>query len=271
MPRLALPLVALALLLAACATPEETPPPAADAPDIVMATYADTLAMRTFEAMGGPEAWASVPALRFNFGLERDGEHQVARRHAWNRQTGDYRVEWQQGPDSAYVALFDVNDVTDNTPAGQVYLNGEPVAAEANEALLQRAYGGYINDTYWLLMPTKLFDPGVTRTYAADSSDADAEVIHLSFGDVGLTPGDQYWVYADPTTGLVDGWAYRLQSGRESRSMWTGYETYTAPGGEVVVATRKASPDGTFALLTDSVSIEPLPEAMFTDPTPGML
>ena len=263
-----LSLIAL-LILAGCAPEASDPeePTAADMP--AMETRADTVAMRIYEAAGGPAAMTALPYLRFDFGVERDGNHQVAARHLWNRQTGDYRVEWTGGADSTFVALFNVN-----TQEGDVYLNGDSLAAGENAARLEEAYRRYINDSYWLLAPVKLFDPGVTRTYAADSSNADQEVIELTFGDVGLTPGDRYWIYADPETGAMTGWAFVLQGNPDAEPrafQWTDVQTLETAEGPVLLATAKEAQGGGATLRTDHLEAPTdVPAEMFTDPNPRL-
>lgn len=253
-------------LLTGCASESETEAVAPDA--LVVETKADSVALRAFEAAGGPQTWAALPYLRFDFGSERDGTHRVAARHLWNRQTGDYRVEMPAGGDTVYVALFNVE-----TQEGQVYLDGAPLDSVENAERLQGAYRRFINDTYWLLVPTKLFDPGVHRTYVADSSDAETDVISLTFDEVGLTPGDQYWIYVDRATGRVTRWAYHLQhfeADRPPTSLeWTAYETLDSPAGPVTLATRK---QGTgYVLVTDNLATPAEVAAeMFTDPTPRL-
>ena len=231
-------------------------------------TRADSLAMRAYEALGGPEAWAALPYLRFDFAVEQDGNRQLIAHHLWNRQTGDYRVEWPAGSDSTYTALFNVN-----ARKGQVYLNGDSVASARNDTLLQQAYRRYINDSYWLLAPTKMLDPGVNRTYVADSSNASTGVVKLTFGDVGLTPGDQYWMHVDKETGRLKRWDFVLQhqpnNAPPSSFTWTGYESFSTPAGTLRVATRKEARGGNRALLTDAVGMpENVPEDMFTNPEP---
>lgn len=255
-------LPALLVLLAGACTPPEAP----EAPAFPLETRADSVAFRAFERLGGPEAWAALPYLGFEFAFEpRDGARRPGRRHLWNRQTGDYRLEWTQGADSAYVALFNVN-----TRQGHVYLNGQPLPDSLQPALLERAYAGFINDTYWLLMPVKMLDPGVHRAYVADSSDATADVLHLSFGEVGLTPGDQYWVWVDRTSGRVTHWCYVLQDRRNRPPThwdWTGYQTFETAAGPLQVATRKEGARG--ALVTDHVVMPAtVPAERFTDPAP---
>ncbi len=258
--------VVLAVLVLALGCEPSAPSQPAALTLPALETRADTVAMRAYEAAGGPAAWASVPFLRFHFAAEREGAARPAVRHLWDRRTGAYRVEMPGGPDTTYVVLFNVN-----TRKGTAYLDGAPLDSTQSAGMVERAYGRFINDTYWLLVPLKLFDPGVRRAYVADSSDAATDVLHLSFEQVGLTPGDQYWLYVDKASGQVKAWAYRLQSGRTGRYVWTGYEAHAAPAGTLDLATRKEAPGGGVAILTDHLGIPAdVPAELFTDPRPRL-
>lgn len=239
---------------------------------IVPETRADSVAHRLLRAHGA-DALATAPYLRFNFGIDTpDGERVVAR-HFWDRTTGDYRVEWEGGQDSTYVALVNVQEVEDNRPEGRVYLNGTELSGSDDEEARQQAYGRFINDTYWLLAPLKTFDPGVSRTYVADSSTAEHDVIQLTFGEVGLTPGDRYWMYVSTEDGHLDRWAYHLQGMDEedppSPFDWTDETSLEAPGGTVHLATRKEAIRGEHAILTNELALpSSAPEDAFTAPEP---
>ena len=233
---------------------------------------ADSVAIRLLEGHGA-DAFASAPYLRFNFGIERPQGQQVVARHLWNRSTGEYRVEWASGPDSNYVALVNVRDVENQRPEGTVYLNGTELTGEAAQDAREQAYGRFINDTYWLLAPLKVYDPGVNRRYAADSSTAEHEVLRLTFGDVGLTPDDTYWLYVSTETGRLDRWSMRLQGmseGATPRSYtWTDYVTLEAPDGEVTLATRHEAAEGELAILTNQLALPTsAPAGAFSTSTP---
>jgi hypothetical protein len=221
----------------------------------------------------GADAFASAPYLRFNFGIETPDGEQVVARHLWDRSTGEYRVEWASGPDSNYVALVNVRNVQDQTPEGAVYLNGRELTGEAGRAAREQAYGRFINDTYWLLAPLKVYDSGVNRHYAADSSTAEHEVLRLTFGEVGLTPDDTYWLYVSAETGRLDRWSMRLQGMADDappRSYaWTDYTTLQAPEGEVTLATRHEATGGSQAILTNQLALPASPPAgAFSTTTP---
>lgn len=233
---------------------------------LALHTKADSVAWQAYTFAGGP-AWERVPYLRFEFAVEREGVRQPAARHTWNRQTGAYRLAVNAGPDSAFVYLFDVN-----TRDGQAFLNGELLSAEAAAPRLEEAYKRFINDTYWLTAPTKLFDPGVTRTFVPDSSTAEVDVIRLSFEGVGLTPEDQYWLAIERETGRLLRWTYALQ-GRGDRpprtAAWVDYQTFETPAGPVTLATRHELQGTPVAILTDAIETPAtLPPDLFTDPAP---
>lgn len=260
-------LLAALVLSAGCAEDEPQPIAEEQVSAITLTTQADTLAKRAYDYAGGAAAWEQLPYLGFQFAIERGGQRQTVARHLWDRQGGAYRVEWSTGPGSTYVALFDVDSVS----AGQVYLNGDSVRAARSDSLIQRAHGRFINDTYWLLAPAKLFDPGVQREYVSDSSDADTGVLQLSFEDVGLTPGDRYWLYVDRETGRLKRWRFQLENGRTGHFRWTGYRTLGTSGDTIRFATRKEAVGGPVAILTDSVRApSSVPEGAFTDPAPRL-
>jgi hypothetical protein len=264
--KLALPLLLIASTMLLATGCDRSPRGIVVAP--MVASAADSVAFRLTEALGGHEAWASLPYLRFDFARSTEGKRSTVASHFWSRHDGRYRVEWANDQ-GTYVALFNVN-----TREGEVFLDGEPVAEEDRESLLNRAYGRYINDTYWMLAPTKVFDEGVTRTLMPDSSDGTNDVIRLSFQEVGLTPGDQYWLYVDRESGKLQQWAFILQNnqtGIASYFDWTDYKELKAPRGTVRISTRKQSPAGA-ALLTDRLEApRSVPDGMFEQRTARLL
>lgn len=276
--RVVLPLVVLffiTALFAGCGTE-----PSQNAAPPALETRADSVAMRLLEALGGAEAWASVPYLRFDFAVERGGTTQGVAKHLWDRQTGAYRVEWRTSPDSQYVALLDVDafgqHASESAPdAGQVYLNGTAVDAETNTSLIQRAHQRFVNDSYWLLAPVKVFDPGVNRSYVPDSSNARHDVIRLTFGNVGLTPGDRYWLYVNRETGRLDRWFFHLQGMSDEApprmASWTDYRSFEVPAGSVHIAARKPTPGSETAIVFPTLDVPAsVPDDAFTNPEPQL-
>lgn len=233
----------------------------------------DSLALRVYEAHGGA-AWERAPYLRFDFAVEQGEQENVVAQHLWNRETGAYRVEWSRnGTD--WVALLDLHS-DDEPPVGTVFEDGQEVAGTAAEEPLQQAYQRYINDTYWLLAPLKVLDPGVNRTYDAEASTSDREVLHLTFGDVGLTPDDQYWLHIDPETNRITGWAFHLGNmpdDAERRAFdWVHEVPFETDAGTVYLHTRKESTEDAVAITMPTLALlETSDASLFEAGTPAQL
>ena len=251
-------------LLAGCTEGPEPPPEPAGPP---LFSAADSLAFLITESAGGLAAWEAMPALRFDWVAERGSEEVFRARHLWDRESGAYRVEYPIGEDSMLVAVFSVDDFDMEAPAGKAYLNGVPFDSTEMAAWLGDAYERFINDSYWLLAPLKLFDPGVQRVIARDSSDAESNVLRLTFENVGLTPGDRYWLRADSSGKLVS-WSFLLENGGGSHYVFMDFEYVPTPAGSLYVATRKQG-DGR-AILTQVFATGALDRDIFLDPRPRL-
>lgn len=215
--------------------PVERPtPPAAPAPD----DSVDQAVNRLENALGGISAFDAMTTLRLTFAVSVRDTVRTSRTHWWNRVTGDYRVQGRGRDGKEYIVLFNVN-----TRQGKVAVDGRTLAGDELTTWLDRGYGLFINDTYWLLMPFKLRDPGVHRT-AAGRVDIDGRAcdrLQVTFDRVGLTPGDTYWVYIDRQTGAMPRWGFLLEGDRDKPGAtetlwdWTGWK---ASGG-LKLATRR--------------------------------
>jgi hypothetical protein len=165
------------------------------------------VADEVMKALGGKDAWDKTRYVRFDFGFERDGKLQT-RAHTWDKWTGRYRLEGQNQQGEPFVVLMNVN-----SREGQAWVKGQRQTGDEEKKLVERAYGTWINDTYWLLMPYKMRDPGVTLAYDGEAKEGGAtyDKVMLSFDNVGLTPKDRYWVWVNRDTHLVDRWDFVLK------------------------------------------------------------
>ncbi len=188
------------------------------------------LAARAMDAMGGREALNDVHLLRFDFAVERDGEVVARFAHWWDRFTGAYRLEGtDRDSGEPFRVLFDIDDRQGRAWIGDRELEGEELATR-----LEQAYGRFINDSYWLLMPWKWLDPGVNASWQGGRSvdGTTYEVVQLTFGDeVGLTSNDRYWGLVNPASGRMERWEYVLQTetgepgeGEPTRWAWEGWQ-----------------------------------------------
>lgn len=202
------------------------------------------VAQRSMTAMGGQERFAAARLLRFDFAPVRDGKVTSTYHHWWDRHTGAYRVEGVSREGVPYRVLFD--DV--NAKKGRVLLGDRELAGEELTTWLDRGYGRFINDTYWLLMPWKWLDPGVNLEYGGRKTidGQEYDVVTLSFGsDVGLTSNDRYSAYVSTKTNLMERWEYVLETeegapGTAAPTPWAWEEwKKTAAGVKLATMRRK--------------------------------
>ena len=181
-----------------------------------------------WDAMGGRENWQKARYLGYRWVVARNDTDVADYRHDWDRLTNRYRVEGTNRDDQHMVVLFNTN-----TKEGDVYLDGSKVSVDSTRAdMLKRAYGRFINDSYWLIMPYKLKDPGVILNYEGIKEiDGDKyDVVKVTFENVGLTPKDTYWAYIDSETRLMHKWEYVLQ-GREPPATVCWWKDWQTVGG----------------------------------------
>lgn len=219
-------------------------------------------AKREMEASGAKH-WEKARYIRFDFSVDAGTRHSGPIAHYWDRYTGRYRLDVPG--EKGFRAYFNVQKPADFSQAVILKGNARVTGPDA-EALLKRAYGRFINDTYWMLAPLKVLDPGVNL---ADEGEVEfdgkkAHVIRLSFGAVGLTPGDVYKHFLDPATGQMLGWEYKLQGETEGPTRWK-WEDVKEFGG-LRLSQRKTQPGGE-TIRTDNIMVSgTVDEAALTPP-----
>ena len=230
-------------ILAAVAIAQVAPSPVGAASD----PSATALANSVMQHMGGKEAWDKTRFLRWNF---------FGRRlHYWDRWTGDVRIEAKDR-----VMLLNLG-----TREGHVFDKGvEITEPKARRAALDEAYEIWVNDSYWLIMPYKLLDPGVNLkslgpSKMADGRDADKIGVTFDAG-IGVTPQNRYDVWVARDTGLVEQWAYYEKASDTTPAFtlpWAGWKRF----GGVMMATDHGKGDP-----WDIAAPDTLPRAIFEKP-----
>jgi hypothetical protein len=144
--------------------------------------------------------------------------------------------------------------------------DGKAADGEDKKKLLEMAYGAWVNDTYWLIMPYKMKDPGVILALdGEEKKGADAwDKVRLTFDNVGLTPKDKYWAYVNRKTGLVDRWDFVLKGESKPPSVftWKNWKSY----GKIQLADDRVSADGTRIYFPVLEVPQSVPAAVFTTP-----
>jgi len=214
---------------------------------------ADAVGKEFLAALGGEGAWDKARQLKFDFVVEREGKAVARFSHAWDRYTGDYRVSGNDKAGAPFVVLFNVN-----TKQGKALVNGVAVEGEEKEKLLKMGYGRFINDTYWLLAPWKIFDPGVTLAYDGEKpcpGGGTCDVLKLSFDNVGLTPKDNYWLWITRDGRRMVQWQYVLNGAQEepTTAVWKNWQKM----GGMSLSTEKEIVGKNAVIRFENVSVSP--------------
>ena len=204
------------------------------------------LADQAMQAMGGRKAWDETRYLTWNF---------FGRRIlTWDKHTGDVRIE--SLPDSTTYL------VNINTLQGKVRRQGvDETDPDTLQLLLNRAKSIWINDSYWLVMPFKLKDTGVTLKHLGQDTTLDgrsANLLQLTFENTGDTPQNKYLVYLDQESKLVTQWSFFRDAGQKEpdfTSPWTDYQRH----GKILLSGGRGERQ-----LTEIAVLDSLPPHIFT-------
>jgi hypothetical protein len=238
------------LCLAACAPKPKTLAdlnPPAEGFDIANSDpQAIQLADSIMAAMGGRENWDKVRYISWNFFGARD--------LTWDKHTGLVRVE---SPRDSSIYLVNIN-----TGEGRVKFHGtELTEADTVKKLLANAKGIWINDSYWLTMPFKLKDSGVTLKHRGQDTlkNNRYQILELTFKEVGDTPENKYKLYVDSDK-MIKYWAYFKDAKIDTANFirpWDNYQKY----GNILLSADRSDNGG-----PKNVKIaETLPDKLFTD------
>ena len=203
----------------------------------VFAQQTDDVVAKIWQYLGGKDVFYQTRYVQFTFQLEREGKIASQREHLWDRFEGRSKLQWRdREKDTDYLTYFNTN-----TRKGTVYKNKIEITGSGATELLDKSYAWYINDSYWLLAPAKLEDPGLNLSIDKERSQQSGQtVLHLTFENVGLTPGDRYWLYIDHQ-GKIGQWEFVLQSGYKNKFDWLDERDC---GEGLRFSTRKVSVDG---------------------------
>ena len=176
--------------------------------------------------------------------------------------SGDIRVEGvDRETQEPYLILMNLDSMQ-----GRAWVDGQEVTeAEALAGLLDRGEAAWINDSYWVFMPYKLRDPGVTLKHLGPREMVDgraAEVLELTFEEVGRTPENKYRVYVAADSGLVEQWDFYAQAADEEPRFQNPWHDWTRHGGILLSADRGRGSH------TDVAVLEEVPDGAFTSPQP---
>jgi hypothetical protein len=186
---------------------------------------ATQLAQRVYERAGGPSL-KKVAELRFSFVVYKKTEKVMEAVHRWDLRHSRDRVTWKDRKGVERDAVVDLK-----TRAAKGTLDKKPPSEADAKELGEKTYARWVNDSYWLMLPLKLLDPGVHRALEEKREHAGKQydILKLSFDHVGLTPGDQYWLFIDPDTNEIARWTMQLE-GEKGPPEGNSFADYRAVG-----------------------------------------
>lgn len=246
-------------LLAKIEYEHATDNPAGEAFDLIGSDLAAIkLADRVMQKLGGRDAWDDTRYISFRF---------FGRRlHVWDRDTGRIRFEATSDDGAEVVALATIKG---DTITGRVWQGGEEITDEAKrDEMLNNTRAAWINDFYWLIMPCKLKDSGVTLEYIGEDTMQDgnaAEVVQLTFDTVGMTPNNRYRVFIAKDSGLVEQWQFFREASQDEPDFttpWANWKKY----GDILLSDDRGEMRGNAIRHTDIAVFDELPDEIFTDP-----
>lgn len=204
------------------------------------------LADSVMQAMGGRTNWDHTKFISWDFGR---------RKLVWDKPMGRVRIE-SQGDSTIYLINLSTNE-------GRVMVkNREITDPDSLTEKLRNAKNIWINDSYWLVMPYKLKDTGVTLKYMGEerTDTSRYNVLQLTFSGVGATPQNKYLVYVDLEDNLVKTWAYFRDAAQDTANFilpWDNYKKY----GDILLSADRTGGRGPHDVRVD----DHLPDELFTE------
>lgn len=140
-------------------------------PEPIKGADGDALAIEMLSALNKP-AWDSLKYLKWEF--------MRGQKYMWDKQNNKAIIEWGENK-----VLLNLDKVD-----GKAYQNNIEVDGNEKQALIQKAWSIWCNDSFWMFAPYKVFDPGTNRTVVETKEGQKGLMVTYESG--GVTPGDSY-------------------------------------------------------------------------------
>ncbi|SHI75123.1 hypothetical protein SAMN04487911_10589 [Arenibacter nanhaiticus] len=163
---------------------------------------ADALAKKMLTAIQ-EDNYKNTSILEWSFAR---GKHQ----YVWNKEENTVRVLWDE---------YRVHLNLKHQGKSRAYKNNRLLKTEKQQKIIQKATDYFNNDSFWLVAPFKVFDPGTERRLVTLKDGSQGLLVTYTQG--GTTPGDSYlwllgpdavpksfkmWVEIIPLGGLEASW-----------------------------------------------------------------
>ena len=118
------------------------------------------------------DAWDTTKYVRWDF----RGAHE----YIWDKEANLAQISWKKNR-----VLLNPNQVD-----GVAYQDGAKVTGDEARKLIDKAWGFWCNDMFWLVAPYKVKDAGTSLSLVSDEEKGDR--LKVTYTGGGVTPGDTY-------------------------------------------------------------------------------
>ena len=147
-------------------------------PEGLPGPQADALAIKMQEALND-SIYASTRYLKWSYRGD-------ANRYLWDKELGIVWVQWDENRVKLYLS---------NQSRSTAWVKKKPVSGQEKSKLIENARNMFNNDSFWLVAPYKVFDPGTQRRLVNWEGQ---EALLVTYTSGGTTPGDSYmWLLND--------------------------------------------------------------------------
>lgn len=146
-------------------------------PEGIEGPKAEQLATKMLTALDH-DAYTNTDYLEWTF---KNRHH-----YKWNKADHICEVYWKD-----YKVILHLN----NTAKSEAFQNQQKVNGDRAQKLVDKAEVYFNNDSFWLVAPYKVFDPGTERGLV--TLDNGQEALLVTYTSGGTTPGDSYLWHLD--------------------------------------------------------------------------
>jgi len=210
---------------------------------------ATKLAKTVLKKMGGEKAWKKSRYIRFDHVLEVDGVEVSRFKHLWDKEIGNYRLEWSESEDAHVIALINLL-----TKVGTVYINGKLVDYNLSDPYVEIVYNKFLENSYCLYLPHKLLTPGYTLDISTPEEEdfkTTHQILQLTTTDTGLIPEASYNFYVQNEEFIIDRCKVFFDDGNKADFLWKNWKKFK----KLSFSLLRESPDNKTVIKFENVQV----------------
>jgi hypothetical protein len=203
------------------------------------------LADSVMSAMGGRKNWDQTRFISWN--------SSGVRNIIWDKQHDRVRIE---SVEDSTIYLFNAK-----TLEGKIKVKQQELTqVDSVRKKLEQAKSTFVNDAYWLVMPFKLKDSGVTLKYLGEDTlktGGRCNILELTFAHAENAPSHKYHAFIDIKDNLVKQWAYYTDENKDEANWirpWDNYKSY----GKILLSADRSEDGGPRNVKVDEMVDEKL-------------